>query len=80
MTAKKKARRDPFGGAEYASLDKIVKYIMKTTRRTRRQAEQFILQKLKSGEVQARGIAVGAEDLGPQPIPVEVFQAIPSEH
>jgi hypothetical protein len=61
-------------------LNDAVKYVMKATGRTRRQAEQHVLRALKSGEVRARGITVGEEDLGPQEIPVEVFQAIPSEH
>jgi hypothetical protein len=65
---------------EHMLLNDVVKYLMKTTGRTRRQAEQRILQALKSGEIQARGVPVGEEDLGPVAIPAEVFQDIPSEH
>ena len=84
----RKARKEPpIGslpprkrGPEYISLNDAVKRYMKATGRTRRQAEAALLQALKSGKVEARGIAVGEEDLGPQTIPVEVFQSIPSEH
>jgi len=66
--------------SERMLLNDAVKYLMKQTGRTRRQAEQTILQALKSGKIKAQGIAVDEEDLGPQDIPVEVFQSIQSEH
>jgi hypothetical protein len=71
----------------YMLLNDVVKRIMKATGRTRRQAEQAVLQALKSGEVKARGEVVvtdphsGEEDnQGVQSIPVEVWRSIPSEH
>lgn len=63
---------------EFMTLDQAVRLLMKRTGRTRRQAEQAILQKLKSGEIRAQGIPAGGED--PEEIPVDVFRAIPSEH
>jgi hypothetical protein len=72
---------------DYMLLNDAVKHVMKATGRTRRQAEQAVLQALKSGEVRARGEvqvtdpATGeVENHGVQDIPVEVFQSIPSQH
>lgn len=72
---------------EYMLLNDAVNHVMKATGRTRRQAEQHVLQALKSGAVRARGEVVvtdpdtGEEtNLGVEPIPAEVFRDIPSEH
>ena len=69
------------------SLNDAVEYVMKRTGRTRRQAEQAILQKLKSGKIRTRGEVVVTdpltgeqESLGVQDIPAEAFRDIPSEH
>jgi hypothetical protein len=59
-------------------LNDVVKYLMKTTGRTRRQAERLLIAKLKSGEVKAEGIPAGGVD--PEPIPTKVFQSIPWEN
>lgn len=69
------------------SLNDAVKHVMKATGRTRRQAEQAVLQALKSGDIRACGECVvtdpvtGQQDNeGVQDIPVEFFRSIPSEH
>jgi hypothetical protein len=72
---------------DYMLLNDAVKHIMKATGKTRRQAEQALLQALKSGKVRARGEAVVTdpatgeeENLGVEDIPAETFRSIPSEH
>lgn len=72
---------------ERVSLNDAVKMLMKKTGRTRRQAEQAILQALKSGAIEATGEPVvydsktgEAETLSRRPIPKEVFADIPAEH
>jgi hypothetical protein len=69
------------------SLNDAVKHVMKATGRSRRQAEQCVLQALKAGKVRAWGEVHVADPLtgeeenhGVHPIPAEVFQRIPSEH
>ena len=59
------------------SLDDAVKLMMKKTGRTRRQAEQRLLQALKAGEIRATGVV---EDGGREEIPAEVFRSVPAEH
>jgi hypothetical protein len=72
---------------KYMLLNDAVEYVMKATGRTRRQAEQAVLQALKSGAVRARGevevtdpMTGEVENLGVQAIPVEIFRDIPSKH
>jgi hypothetical protein len=45
--------KKPFENQQYASLGESVAYIMKATGKTRRQAEQALLEKMRSGEVRA---------------------------
>jgi hypothetical protein len=59
-------------------LNDAVKYLMKTTGRTRRQAEALIAQELKSGRIRAEGVRTDTGEV--EEIPVEVFQSIPTEH
>ena len=66
------------GMKDRTSLNEAVKYLMKTTGRTRRQAEQRLLQALKSGELKATGVRAGMSI--PEEIPAEVFRSIPAEH
>ena len=75
------------GSDGHILLNDAVNYLMKTTGRTRRQAQQAILQGLKSGAIRSRGeltvedVATGeVEELGVQDIPAEVYRSIPSEH
>jgi hypothetical protein len=73
--------------SDYMLLNDVVKRVMRMTGRTRRQAEQFVLQALKSGALRAKGELVvtdpvtGEEDSqGVRDIPAEVFRSIPTEH
>ena len=75
------------GADGHMLLSDAVEYLMKRTGRTRRQAEQAILQHLKSGAIRSRGevvvqdLATGeVEELGVQDIPAEAYRSIPSEH
>jgi hypothetical protein len=68
-------------------LNDAVKYVMKMTGRTRRQAEQAILQHLKSGSIRSRGELVvedratgKVKSFGTRDIPAEFYRSIPSEH
>jgi hypothetical protein len=47
-------------------LEEAVELIMKRTGRTRRQAKKALIEKLKSGEIHARGLVVGSNQSGEQ--------------
>jgi hypothetical protein len=73
--------------SEHMLLSEAVEYVMKATGKTRRQAQAAILQALKSGALPARAEVVvtdpatGEEDnLGVQPVPVEVWSGVRTEH
>jgi nicotinic acid phosphoribosyltransferase len=59
-------------------LNDAVKYLMKETGRTRRQAEALLKQELKSGRIRVTGVRADTGEV--EEIPVEVFQSIPTEH
>lgn len=62
------------------SLNDVVEHVMKATGRTRRQARQAVLQKLKSGELHAWATFKGEEHLDPELLPPDYFRNVPSEH
>ena len=73
--------------SEYMSLKDTVEYVMKATGKTRRQAQQAVLQAMKSGAVRVRAEVVVTDTLtgeeenqGVQDIPAGFFRHIPSEH
>jgi hypothetical protein len=59
---------------EFVDLDGAVKLVMERTGKSRRQARQALLQKLKSGDVKS----FHGEDH--KPIPPEFFSIFPSEN
>ena len=66
---------------DYVGLDDAVKEVMRRTGRTRKQAEAFLLQLLKSGKLHARGELIeDGENRGRMEVPVEVWNDAPWEH
>jgi len=72
---------------ERISLAAAVEYVMHMAGLTRLQAEQALLQQLKSGAIRATGETVTINHItgevktyGVCEIPLEVFQSIPAKH
>jgi hypothetical protein len=68
----------PFAGREHAGMEEAIRYVMKVTGKTRRQARQALLEKFKSGEI--RSFTVNPATGEPEPVPVEAWGWVATEH